>query len=185
MNKIKVIVFSFIALLAFFCLFCFLVDKLVGPNYAIRDRLDYLKKNEIIMDYQNFYWEYDFKSIASFEIKLSNGKTGCFNYAKLVDGKIVFESMGGYDGYAIRSYMKFKDGSGVTDICGYSKLFNFYTVEDVVENLSSIDKIIDEMPIINRESSADIYDEDFLHKLTDKVRYEDDEVEIIFYRVKT
>ncbi|MCR5289375.1 MAG: hypothetical protein K6E51_05235 [Treponema sp.] len=185
MNKIKVIVFSFLALLVCFSLFCFLVDKLIGHNYAIRDRLDSLKKNEKIADYENFFWEYDFKNIASFDIKFSNGKNGHFNYAKLVDGKIKFESMGGYDGYGIRGYTKYKDDSGVTDWCGYYKLFNFYTVEDVIENLSVIDKVIEEMPVINDYSPTDIFKEDFLQKLPDKVRYEDDEVEVIFYRVKS
>lgn len=163
-------------------LYFFIIEKLVAPDYAIEDRLELLKKNSLILDYQNFYWEYDYKSIASFDIKFSNGKTGVFNYAKLENGKIVFESFDHYDGYCIRGYKKYKDGRGVTDVFGYYKLFNFCTVEDVIENLSAIDKVIEEMPVINR---GDIHREDFLQKLPDKVRYEDDEAEVIFYRVKS
>lgn len=177
--------FSVLFALFLFFAFCFWCYKVSAWDYAIRDKLADLKQRGLIIDYDDFNWEYDYKKIASFDIKFCNGKTGNFNYAKLVDGKIVFESMGGYDGYAIRGYTKYKDGRGVTSYSGYYKLFNFYTVEDVIENLSDIDKVIGEIPVINDYSSTDIYKEDFLQKLPDKVRYEDDEVEVIFYRVRS
>ena len=165
-------------------IFMFCCEKEVAWDYSIRDKLQDLKQHGLITGFENFRWEYDFKSIASFDIKFSNGKTGGFRYAKLVDGKIVFESLSEYDGYNIQGYMKYKDGSGITNIIGYYKLFNFYTVEDVLENLSAIDKVIGEMPVINRYSPSDIHKNDFLQKLPDKVRYEDDDVEVIFFKFK-
>ncbi len=179
------ILFALFSVICLFVWFSLWVDKEIGWDYAIRDKLNSLKQTGLIMDYDNFHWEYDFKSIASFDIKFINGKTGVFNYAKLEDGKIMFESMGGYDGYAIGGYMKYKDGRGVTNVCGYYKLLNFYTVEDVIENLSAIDKVIEEMPVIKQKSPVDIYKEDFRQKILDKVRYEDDEVEVIFYKVRS
>ncbi len=166
--------------------YCLLIYLCVSPTHsaAIENRLHYLKKDARIMDYENLFWEYRDRGIASFDIKFSNGKTGVFRYAKLVDGKIVFESLSEYDGYNIQGYMKYKDGSGITNIIGYYKLFNFYTVEDVLENLSAIDKVIGEMPVINRYSPSDIHKNDFLQKLPDKVRYEDDDVEVIFFKFK-
>ncbi len=184
-RKVIFILFAFIFGWSLFVWFSIWLDKKIGWDYSIRDKLKNLKQTGLIMDYDNFHWEYDYKSIASFDIKFINGKTGVFNYAKLEDGKIMFESMGGYDGYAIGGYMKYKDGRGVTNVCGYYKLLNFYTVEDVIENLSAIDKVIEEMPVIKQKSPVDIYKEDFRQKIPDNVRYEDDEVEIIFYRVKS
>ena len=162
----------------------FFCENDIAWDYSIRDKLQDLKQLGVIMDFENFHWEYDFKSIASFDIKFSNGKIGVFRYAKLVDGKIVFETMSKYDGYDIQGYMKYKDGSGITNVMGYYKIFDFYTVEDAIENLSDIDKVIGEMPVINGYSPSDIYKNDFLQKIPDKVHYEDDEVEVIFFKFK-
>ncbi len=166
--------------IAFYLFLCLLFLS----NYVVEDRLDSLKKNGLIIDYDNFHLEHDFKSIASFDIKFSNGKTGHFDYAKLEDGKIVFERMSEYDGYVIYGYKIQKQTKKGYSQVGFGNLFNVVSVEDVVKNLSDIDKIIEEMPIINRDSSSSIYTEGFLQKLPDKVRYEDDEVYVIFYRVK-
>ena len=181
-NTFVLLVFIFAISLGI--VFLFWCVNEVSWDYSIRDKLYDYKEKALIEDFEKFHWEYDFKSIASFEIKFSNGKMGVFNYSKLVDEKIVFESMGGYDGYAIRGYMKYKDGRGTTSVCGYYKLFNFYTVEDVIENLSDIDKVIGKMPVINGYSPSDIYKNDFLQKLPNNVRYEDDEIKIIFFRIK-
>lgn len=177
--------FSVLFALFLFFAFCFWCYKVSAWDYAIRDKLADLKQRGLIIDYDDFNWEYDYKNIASFDIKFCNGKTGNFNYAKLVDGKIVFETMSDYDGYVIYGYKIQKQTNKVYLQVGLGNFFNMTSVEDVVENLSDIDKIIEEMPVINMDSSADIYKEDFLQKLPDKVRYEDDEVEVIFYRVRS
>ena len=162
---------------------CFFIDKLVGPDYAIEDRLDLLKENGLILDYENFYWEYDSRSIASFAVKFTNGKIGEFDYAKLTDEKIEFERMSVYDGYAIRGYTIFKNLDGVSDVCGYRKLLNISTVEEMIENLDEVDAIINTMPILDTNYPS-VYSEDFFSILPDKVHYEDDDVKIIFFRIK-
>ena len=166
--------------IAFYLFLCLLFLS----NYVVEDRLDYLKKNGLIIDYDNFHLEHDFKSIASFDIKFSNGKTGHFDYAKLEDGKIVFERMSEYDGYIIYGYKIQKQTKKGYSQVGFGNLFNVASVEDVVENLSDIDKLIEEMPIITGDYPPRIYEKDFLQRLPDKVYYEDDEIKIIFFRIK-
>ncbi|MBQ8680860.1 MAG: hypothetical protein IJ530_14080 [Treponema sp.] len=174
---------SFFGVSAFFLVLIWCVNE-VSWDYSIRDKLYDYKEKALIEDFEKFHWEYDFKSIASFDIKFSNGKTGHFDYAKLEDGKIVFERMSEYGGYIIYGYKIQKQTKKGYSQVGFGNLFNVASVEDVVENLSDIDKLIEEMPIITGDYPPRIYEKDFLQRLPDKVYYEDDEIKIIFFRIK-
>lgn len=122
---------SIIGILVYYLMFYFFV----GRDTAIKDRLYSLKKNGMIEEVEKFYWEHDFKSIASFNVRFSNGKTGQFDYAKLNNGKIEFEEMTEYDGYIIYRCKIYKDGSGVTNILGYDK--NLITKEQAKASIES------------------------------------------------
>lgn len=158
------------------------VGKAVGPDDALRDRLHALKEAGLIADFDNFRWEYDFRSIARFDVRFLNGKIGEFTYAELKDGKIEFKRLYDYDNHIIYGYEILKENGGINLRLGIEKLFDMHTVEDVIENLESIDAVINEMPVMGDEYPH-IYEEDFLSKLPEKVLYEDDEVKIIFFRI--
>lgn len=160
-------------------------DKLMGRDESIQDKLRMLKENEFILNYQNFYWEYDFKSIASFDVKFVNGKIGGFHYAKLENERIEFEQMREYDGYIIYGYKIRKETNEIALQLGIENNFNIISVEDVVENLADIDEMINKMPILEMEYPPNIYANDFLLNLQDKVHYEDDDEKIIFFRIKS
>ncbi len=168
---------------ASFILVSLVVGKKIDCGYSIRDKLNALKKSGAIIDFENLRWEYDLKNISSFDVKFSNGKTGSFRYAKFNDGEIEFERMSEYGGYAIRGYTIFKENNLVADIWGYRKLLGINTLEEMIRNLNNLDNVISEMPVLESEH-INIYDEGFISSLPDTVHYEDDEMKIIFFRVK-